>query len=92
MRESVFDLPLTSPIDRSVWFQDQFLAAQGHPVYQAGPTLARDFRPLDGEGQPLYENLFLAGSVLGNCDPIRERSLEGLALATGYVVGNQISK
>ena len=91
-RESVFDLPLSSPVDRSAWFQDRFLAAQGHPIFQAGPALARDFRPLDGEGQPVYENLFLVGGALGNCDPIHERSLEGLALATGYVVGNQISK
>lgn len=91
-RETVFDLPLSSPVDRLAWFQDRFLTAQGHPIYQAGPTLARDFRPLDDAGQPAYENLFLVGGALGNCDPIRERSLEGLALATGYVVGNLISK
>jgi len=91
-RESVFDLPLNSPDDRSAWFQDRFLAVQGHPIFQAGPAFAGDFRPLDGEGQLVYENLFLVGGALGNCDPLRERSLEGIALATGYVVGNQISK
>jgi glycerol-3-phosphate dehydrogenase subunit B len=90
--ESVFDLPLSSPDDRSGWFQDRFLDALGHPIYRAGPAFARDFRPLDSEGQPVYENLFIVGGALGNCDPIRERSLEGLALASGYFVGNQISK
>jgi glycerol-3-phosphate dehydrogenase subunit B len=90
-REVIFDLPLSSPAHRSGWFQDQFLATQGHPIYQAGPSFTRDFRPLDGAGQPTHDNLYLAGGALGNCDPIRERSLEGLALATGYIVGNLIS-
>jgi glycerol-3-phosphate dehydrogenase subunit B len=89
--ETVFDLPLNAPADRSGWFHEKFLTSQGHPIFQVGPAFAKEFRPLDGDGQPVGENLYFVGGALGNCDAIRERSLEGISLATGYTVGNLIS-
>ncbi|RIK41776.1 MAG: glycerol-3-phosphate dehydrogenase subunit GlpB, partial [Chloroflexi bacterium] len=79
--ETIFDLPLTVPQGREHWFRPAFLDPQGHPVYQGGVQTGADFRPgLDGA--PRYANLWAAGSVLAHADPIRERSREGLAVAS----------
>jgi anaerobic glycerol-3-phosphate dehydrogenase len=40
-----------------------------------------DFRA-GQEGSPRYSNLWVAGSALAHADPIRERSREGLAVAS----------
>jgi len=92
VREVVFNLPLTAPADRMGWFQNQFLSARGHPIYRTGIATDPDFRPVDPGGNLLYENLYIAGGAIGNCDAIRERSIEGVALVTGFVVGNHITK
>lgn len=93
VRETALGLALHLPgersAERSAWFQQKFLAPQGHPFYQAGIPTGADFRPITPEGQPLYENLFAAGGILPHADPLRERSLEGIALATGYAVGEK---
>jgi glycerol-3-phosphate dehydrogenase subunit B len=87
LSESVFDLPVQAPDSRLDWFRQDFLAGEGHPVYRAGLTVNEHFQPLDGGGRPAYENLYAAGSILAHCEVIRERSFEGVALATGYAVG-----
>jgi glycerol-3-phosphate dehydrogenase subunit B len=79
--ETVFDLPLTVPQRRKAWFRPDFLDAQGHPVYQGGVQTGADFRP-GADGAPRYANLWAAGSALADADPIRERSREGLAVAS----------
>ena len=43
----------------------------------------RQFQPVDANGSPVYANLWAAGGILAHADPIRERSLEGIAIATG---------
>jgi glycerol-3-phosphate dehydrogenase subunit B len=83
-QESVFDLPLVTPEHRSDWFQADFLAAQGHPIFRSGVSVDHNFRPLDLSGNAQYANLHVIGSALANFDPIHERSLEGIALATGF--------
>ena len=65
----------------------RFLAPEGHAIYQAGPRANHNLQPVDEHSQPLYSNLFLAGNILGNCDPIRERSRSGIALVGGYIAG-----
>lgn len=79
--ETIFDLPLTAPQGRAGWFRPEFLAPQGHPVFQGGVAVDESFRPAR-HGAPIYTNLWAAGSVLAHADPIRERSLEGIAIAT----------
>jgi len=49
------------------------------------------FHPVNKINQVIYQNLYAVGGVLGNCDPIRERSLEGIALATGFTVAEILS-
>jgi len=82
VREVVFDLPLDAPQKRSQWFRPDFLAAEGHPVFRGGLRIGPDFRPLGADGGPAYENLWAAGNLFADCDPIAERSMEGVAIAT----------
>jgi glycerol-3-phosphate dehydrogenase subunit B len=85
-QEMIFKLPLAIPDLRSDWFQSEFLAAQGHPIFHTGTLTDDEFQPVDMTGNVLYSNVHIVGSALANCDPIRERSLEGIALATGFRV------
>lgn len=81
--ETIFNLPLTVPQDRSQWFRHQFLHPQGQPVFAGGVCVNGQFQPVDPNGTVLYNNLWAAGSVIARADAIRTRSLEGLAIATG---------
>jgi glycerol-3-phosphate dehydrogenase subunit B len=90
--DAVFDLPLTVPQDRSRWFSPRFL--EGQPVFSGGVAVNRDFQPIhpeDASGQPIYANLWAAGGALAHADGIHERSLEGIAVVTGSVVGQRIA-
>ncbi len=91
-QEAVFGLPVVKPEYRSNWFQAEFLAPQGHPIFQTGVRTDAEFLPLDKTGGTLYSNLHVVGSALADCDPIRERSLEGIALATGFRVAELLTK
>ncbi len=88
--EVVFDLPITVPQRRSQWFRPQFMDPSGHPVFQGGVTVNRQFQPIGSDGQPVYGNLWAAGGLLADADPINERSLEGIAIATGVNAAQQI--
>jgi glycerol-3-phosphate dehydrogenase subunit B len=91
-REVVFDLPLNAPQDREEWFKRRFLDSEGHPIYQSGVVVNGRLQPLNGAPDPIYQNLFAAGGTLAHCEPIRERSLEGVALATGFKAAEVISE
>ncbi|RLT38349.1 MAG: glycerol-3-phosphate dehydrogenase subunit GlpB [Chloroflexi bacterium] len=81
--EVIFDLPLTIPQARSGWFRPHFLDGAGQPVFQGGVAVNDDFQPIHPDGSPVYANLWAAGGTLAGADPIRERSLEGIAISTG---------
>jgi glycerol-3-phosphate dehydrogenase subunit B len=89
-REVVFDLPVNAPDGRLNWFKQQFMDKEGHPIYRSGLTVDENFQPVNGSSPdrgPVYENVYAAGTTLAHCEVIRERSFEGVALATGYRVG-----
>lgn len=87
VRDVIFDLPVSAPPDRASWFRRDFLDPAGHPIYRSGLTVNRHLQPVNGDGQAVYDNLLAAGATLGHCDVLRERSLEGVAVATGYLAG-----
>jgi glycerol-3-phosphate dehydrogenase subunit B len=90
VREVIFDLPLDIPKSQLDWFQRDFMDPEGHPIYRSGVVVDKSLRPIDGDKQVLYENLYAAGTTLAGCEAIRERSFDGVALATGYAVGNLV--
>jgi glycerol-3-phosphate dehydrogenase subunit B len=82
--DTALDLPLQAPVGRGQWFSRRFLDPAGHAVFRSGVRVDAQFRPLDAAGRVVYDNLTVAGGQLAGCDPLREGSLEGTALATGY--------
>jgi glycerol-3-phosphate dehydrogenase subunit B len=90
LREVVFGLPVAAPADRSEWFHPEFFDPRGHPIYRAGVEANARLQPLDAAGNVVYENLLAVGATLAGYDTLRERSYEGVALATGYMVGDLV--
>jgi len=89
--EPIFGLPISLPESRTQWFQNEFLSKGSHPVFKSGLRVNPAFHPVDKINEVIYQNLYAVGGAIGNCDPIRERSLEGIALATGFTVAEIIS-
>jgi glycerol-3-phosphate dehydrogenase subunit B len=55
-----------------------------HPIARAGVAVDRELRPVDDDGDRLYENVLVAGATLAGAEPWREKSGDGLSLSTGY--------
>jgi glycerol-3-phosphate dehydrogenase subunit B len=89
--ETIFDLPVNHLEKTSQCFRNEFLSTEGHLINRAGVRVDHTFHPVDKTNERLYENLFAVGGTLGNCDPLRERSLEGIAVVTGFKVGETIA-
>ena len=84
IRETIFNLPVAQPKDRTVWHHKDLLHPAGHPINRFGLSVDNRFRPLDNDGKPCYPNLFAAGSILAHQDWIRQKCGSGLAIATAY--------
>jgi glycerol-3-phosphate dehydrogenase subunit B len=84
IHETIFDLPVTQPPDRTLWHRKDFLDSRGHPINRAGLEIDDSFRPLDSSGHPAFKLLFAAGSILAHQDWMRMKCGSGLALATGF--------
>ncbi len=90
IRETVFGLPVSSPVNRQAWFERQFLAPRGQPVFRAGVRVNDALQPLDADGGVVLENVRVAGSTLAGWDAWREQSHEGVCLATGWKAANLV--
>jgi glycerol-3-phosphate dehydrogenase subunit B len=81
-RETAFGLPVTGmPAEAGERWADEYLA--GHPAARAGVAVDDDLRPVDAGGRALYANVRVAGATLAGAEPWREKSGEGISLATG---------
>ncbi|MFZ2095318.1 MAG: anaerobic glycerol-3-phosphate dehydrogenase subunit GlpA, partial [Anaerolineales bacterium] len=78
-QEAIFGLPVNIPEHSSQWFQKEFLSDKSHPIFTTNVPINNSFQPIDMQGEVIYQNLYTVGGVSANCDPIRERSLEGIA-------------
>ena len=87
LAEVVFGLPVAAPAERSEWLRPEFTDPAGHPVYRSGVVVDGELRPLDPGGSIVCSNLHAAGGILAGADPIAERSVDGIALATGRRAG-----
>ncbi|MFZ0449649.1 MAG: glycerol-3-phosphate dehydrogenase subunit GlpB [Desulfatiglandaceae bacterium] len=91
IKETVFDLPVSQPAERSEWHRKDFFDLRGHPVNQAGLETDDSYRPLGDSGKPAFDNLFAAGSILAHQDWMRMKCGSGLAIATAYGAVNGFS-
>ena len=55
-----------------------------HPMARVGIAVDRELRPVDEHGEPIWENVLVAGATLAGAVPWREKSGDGVSLATGH--------
>jgi glycerol-3-phosphate dehydrogenase subunit B len=55
-----------------------------HPMARVGVAVDRELRPVDEQGEPIWENVLVAGATLAGAVPWREKSGDGVSLATGH--------
>ncbi len=60
----------------------EYMATQ--PLDRLGIEVDDQQRPLGAGGEPLFQNLWAAGAALAGAEPWREKSGEGISLATGF--------
>ncbi len=84
IQETIFNLPVFQPQSRKEWHREDFFDRQGHPINQAGLEIDEYFRPLNNQGDPAFNTLFAAGSILAHQDWKREKCGTGLAVATAF--------
>lgn len=89
LQESIFNLPLSNPSELVPWLNEEFLTSQGHPLFRSGIRVNHLLQPINSDKKVIFPNLYVSGSALNACDPIPERSLEGVSLVTGYLAGTQ---
>ncbi len=82
VQESVFDLPVQHSPKRRDWTAESLFASQ--PYASFGVINGAGFRPVGADGEPVFENLFAAGGLLGGCDRTMEGSRQGIDLVSGY--------
>jgi len=90
IRETALGLPIQTQWERREWFKQKFIEPEGHPIFRVGLEVNEHLQPVDKAGNLYFDNLFAIGGVLANCDPVRERSLEGIAITTGWTVAEQM--
>src|SRR3954469_24843128 len=82
-RETAFGLPVAGiPAIGSDRFGPSYFGS--HPMGRAGVVVDAEQRPLDPEGGQVFENVLVAGATLAGAEPWREKSGDGLRLATGH--------
>lgn len=82
VRETAFGLPVTGmPAEADSRWSPEYLA--DHPAARAGLAVDGELRPVDAENGPTYANVRVAGAALAGAEPWREKSGEGVSLATG---------
>jgi glycerol-3-phosphate dehydrogenase subunit B len=84
INETIFDLPVYQPDNRTEWHHRDFLDSGGHPVNRAGLEIDDSFRPLNNTRQPAFRTLFAAGSILAHNDWKRLKCGAGLAVASAF--------
>jgi glycerol-3-phosphate dehydrogenase subunit B len=82
--EPIFNLPVVQPKLREEWFGKSFFSDSPHPVHQAGILTDSSFRPIDEKGEPVLDNVRVAGTILAGHHSVDEKSREGIEIATGY--------
>ena len=79
--ERAFNLPLAIPsgplVHEDYWGPDQ-------PLFEVGVQVDSQMRVLDASGNALYQNLYAAGGLLAGATRWREKSGDGIALASAF--------
>jgi glycerol-3-phosphate dehydrogenase subunit B len=81
--ETVFGLPVRgAPAAGEARFSPRYFDT--HPASRVGVAVDDLLRPVDEDGKAVYDNLHAAGATIRGAEPWREKSGNGISLATGY--------
>ncbi len=92
IKETLLDLPVSQPENRSQWYHKNYTDPKGHPINKAGIRVNAQFRPLGENGMPYHPGLFAAGAILANQDWIRSRSGAGIAIASAFKAAQSVQQ
>jgi glycerol-3-phosphate dehydrogenase subunit B len=82
--EPLFHLPVDQPGSRKDWFGNSFFGVPHHGIHFSGIDTDSALKPIDKEGNPILENVWIAGSILAGHHFLEEGSREGISISTGY--------
>ena len=80
--EPIFNLPVSQPGSQEEWFGKSFF--DEHPIHRSGILTDSSLRPIAETGEPILENVRVAGTILSGHHSTDEKSREGIEIATGY--------
>lgn len=83
--EPRFGCHVAHPDDRRRWAEPAPLGE--HRLATVGVRLDDATRPLAEDGEPVAENLYAAGRLVGGHDTVAQHAVGGVALATGVTAG-----
>ncbi|HWH93282.1 MAG TPA: glycerol-3-phosphate dehydrogenase subunit GlpB [Baekduia sp.] len=87
--ETALGLPVAGiPTPGSERFRPAYLGEQ--PMGRAGVAVDEEQRPVDAAGARVFDNVLVAGATLAGAEPWREKSGDGLSLATGHRAAGRI--
>jgi len=84
IHETLFGLPVFQPKNRREWHRPDFFNPAGHRVNRAGIETDDFLRPVDKNKKPLFNNLFVSGSILAHQDWTRTKCGAGLSIGTSF--------
>lgn len=85
--EPIFDLPVDVPDDPEEWSGERLFSGPPQDFAHFGIAVDSSLRPTDVSGRVILDNVFIAGRNLAGYDYCREKSGNGVAMATGYLAG-----
>ncbi|MBM4307658.1 MAG: anaerobic glycerol-3-phosphate dehydrogenase subunit B [Deltaproteobacteria bacterium] len=80
--EPLFNLPVSYIGSQEEWFGKSFFAQ--HSIHGYGILTDASLRPIDENGKPIFENVWVAGTILSGHHCVNEKSREGIEITTGY--------
>lgn len=86
--ESVFQLPIFGLTHDGPGFSTNYF--ESHHFSRVGLRVDEKARPINVNGDAVFENLRAAGGILAGAEPWKEKSGEGIALATGFLAAESI--
>ncbi|HME68588.1 MAG TPA: FAD-binding protein [Myxococcota bacterium] len=97
VHETLLDLPLYDEagvrVDGSAASRLVRASPEGpQRLFSSGVRTDSRLRPLGADGEPLFENLFVAGDLIGGFDPSTQRTGLGVALLTGLRAASEIAR
>lgn len=84
--EPALGLPLVKPVGEPTVYD----AFADQPVFSAGVRVDSKMRVLGDGGEPLFANLYAAGGILAGAQRWKEKSGDGIALASAVTAANEI--